>query len=321
MFEVKCMEKEFFIKLDYRCNNSCLFCSTGAKGNAFLSLSELKKLINTITPEEYDIVTLSGGEVTIRKDILEILEFIKTAGFKINIQTNARRFSNEEFTKQVSKIGIENFLISFHGHNKDLFENITRVEESFNETISGIINLKKHNQSIISNIVVSKLNYHNLYDIASLLCNLNIDAIKFVYIRAFGYAKERYSELCPSFNECTYYLSKALNHVVKNNKIALTEGIPFCNLQTNMMSVAGDLYIPNNVNFNDKHINEKKFAEYETVYHTKGEFCETCNFNILCKGPWKEYIDLYGYDELKPITNINPTDAIDINLLVNKMFY
>jgi MoaA/NifB/PqqE/SkfB family radical SAM enzyme len=37
------MEKEFFIKLDYRCNNNCLFCSTGSKGNAFLSLSELKK--------------------------------------------------------------------------------------------------------------------------------------------------------------------------------------------------------------------------------------------------------------------------------------
>jgi MoaA/NifB/PqqE/SkfB family radical SAM enzyme len=153
-------------------------------------------------------VTLSGGEVTIRKDILEILEFIKTAGFKINIQTNARKFSNEEFTKQVSKIGIENFLISFHGHNKDLFENITKVEGSFDETISGIINLKKHNQSIISNIVVSKLNYYNLYDIVSLLCKLNIDAIKFVYIRAFGYAKERYLELCPSFNECTDYLSE-----------------------------------------------------------------------------------------------------------------
>jgi len=314
------LEKEFFIKLDYRCNNRCLFCSTGTQGNAFLSFNELKELILSITPKEYDIVTLSGGEVTLRKDFLEILEFIKNAGFKINIQTNARKFNDDEFAKSVSKIGIENFLISFHGHTIDSFEEVTRVKNSYDETVNGIKNLKKHDQSIVSNTVISTLNYTDLNNIASLLCHLEIDVIKFVYIRAFGYAKDKYSNLCPSFLKSNNYLDQAIAHILKNKKVVLTEGVPFCKLKSDK-SVAGELYIPNNVNFNDKHNHEENFSEYELIYHAKGNLCSSCNFNVLCKGPWKEYVDLYGYEEFKPITDINPLEILDPDILVNKLFY
>ena len=309
---------ETFIKLDYRCNNRCVFCSIGDK-REFLDFEDYKKVID-IGKNHSGVLTLSGGEVTLRCDFIDILKYAKENGYSvINLQTNGRAFKDEEFTKEVASIGIDNYLISFHADTNILFENITKVSESFEETIAGIQMLKKYKQKIITNTVISKINYDKLSSIARLLLNLKVDAIKFVFVRAFGRAKENYEQYCPKFNDILPYLKEAVETIIGSKGInVMTEGIPFC-LMRNYENVVGELYIPNQVIFNDPKYNLDSFSEYETSYHHKETCCTNCNFDNLCMGPWKEYYDLYGFSEFNPIKNVNPFDILPIETLVNKL--
>ena len=172
------MNNEFYIKLDYRCNNNCIFCMTGGE-SGFLSLDETKKIVDEIDKSQFDIVTISGGEPTLNKDFIDILKYIKSKNFEICLQTNARTFRDDNYAQIINEIGIEKYLISFHGYNQKVFEIITQRENSFVETIEGIRNIKKYNQYVIINIVVNKLNYEHLKDIAMLAKDMNVDEIKY----------------------------------------------------------------------------------------------------------------------------------------------
>jgi len=309
---------ELFVKLDYRCNNKCVFCSTGKK-DGFLGNDEVNSLIENIDINKFDTVTISGGEVTLRKDFLDIMKRLKEKGLKIRLQTNARTMKDLKFAEELSEIGVENYLISFHNDDPRIFEEITQVPGSFSETVEGITNLIKCNQNITTNTVVSNINYTNLKDIAKKLCDIGVNTIKFVFVRGFGRAEDDYSNFCPRFTEVSPYLNKAIKYILSLNRNVMTEGIPFCILPENY-NVAGELYIPENIDYKDFQHDQPDFTEYEHIYHNKGADCHKCNFNSLCKGPWKEYIELYGTGEFIPIVDTDPLDVIPLELLTCKLF-
>ncbi|MCK4259831.1 MAG: radical SAM protein [Halanaerobiales bacterium] len=311
------MTEDLFVKLDYRCNNNCLFCSIGAK-KTFLTFEEFKKLIEN-SENKADTITISGGEVTIRPDFFEILKIAKEKQYKINIQTNGRAFHDEIFTQKVVKIGVDHFLISFQGHDKKLFEYITNVPNSFEETVQGIQMLKNYGQKITTNTVISSVNYKHLADIGMLLVTLNVDMIKFVYIRSFGFAKNSYSEFCPKFSQVQPFLVKSMEDILVAGGKVMTEGIPFCKLK-GYESFVGELYIPNQFKYNDPTYNIEDFTECEHLFRRKGQKCVECNFNSLCLGPWNEYVELYGFEEFMPIQDVNPLDIIPVDVVLNKLF-
>jgi radical SAM protein with 4Fe4S-binding SPASM domain len=34
----------------------------------------------------------------------------------------------------------------------------------------------------------------------------------------------------------------------------------------------------------------------------KRKECGQCSYNQVCEGPWKEYVEIFGWDEFKPVS-------------------
>ncbi|MCD7819715.1 MAG: radical SAM protein, partial [Lachnospiraceae bacterium] len=100
------------IKVGYACNNKCIHCVIA---NQKIAAQKKYSYINRTTKEclqiiqdskdnGYNDIVITGGEPTIRKDFFEILEFAKSLGMSIYLQTNGRMFMNEEFAKKSGRI-------------------------------------------------------------------------------------------------------------------------------------------------------------------------------------------------------------------------
>ena len=52
--------------------------------------------------------------------------------------------------------------------------------------------------------------------------------------------------------------------------------------------------------------NKFKIEDYKkyrlTQGKTKGPQCKNCLYFSICEGPWREYPEIFGWDEFKPVT-------------------
>lgn len=301
------------IKMGYSCNNNCIHCvisdqrakALSLRGNQDRTTEEYKKELFDSRIRGCNCVTFTGGEPTIRKDLLRLLNYAKSLGYHIGMQTNGRLFCYKKFTEMLVPYNIK-YTIALHGHNREIHEQITRSKGSFEQTINGIKNLVSSKQEVTGKLVISKKNYKYLLEIASFFINLGIKKMNFAFPHANGNAWKYFNEVVPTYTEIKDYVHKTINFVEEYNKKNNEEiwidfeAIPFC-------FMAG----------HEKHIFELKYinSEYSEVKQldsegmdwgivrkkikSKFEKCKECQYNNLCEGVWKEYVIKCGDSEFK----------------------
>ena len=294
--------KKADLKTGFLCNNNCLFCVQGPEKKKFGNKST-EQLIEIIKKAKRgcDTIVFTGGEPTIRKDLIELVAVAKKVGFKtIQIQSNGRMFVYEQFCKDIVKAGANEFALALHGHTAELHNYLTGAE-SFRQIVAGIRTLKKMQQKVITNTVITKSNYRHLPEIAKVLIGLNVDQMQFAFVHPTGAAGNNFDSVVARVEMVAPYLKKAIDigRVLKTR--VMTEGLPFCILRGYESSIS-ETVMPDIKIFDQISVIEdyKKMRINEDK--AKGPKCEQCLYNNICEGPWKEYPQAFGWDEFKPVT-------------------
>lgn len=290
------------LKVGFTCNNNCRFCAQAHKkkyGDRKTEdlLSELREARKTC-----DQVVFTGGEPTIRKNILELVAEAKSLGYKtIQLQSNGRMFSSMEFCKKIIAAGATEFSPAIHGHRPELHDFLTRSDGSFKQTVKGIINLKKLDSYILTNSVVTKPNYRNLPALAKLLVKLGVNQFQLAFVHPVGNAWKYYDSIVPVKTLAMPYIKKALQIGIDNNISVMAEAIPFC-LMTGLEKYCSEHFIPE-TEIADLDV---KIKDYTQVRRNEGKvkfaFCRQCRYDRMCEGPWKEYPQKKGDKEFRPIS-------------------
>jgi len=304
--------KRVDIKTGFTCNNNCRFCVQAHKkkfGNR--PTADIKKDLEAARKSNCTGVVFTGGEPTIREDILELVTHSKSLGFEIiQIQTNGRMLSYRSFCKKLIDAGANEFSPAIHGHTAELHDYLTRSKGSFNQTVKAIKNLRELNQYIITNTVVVKPNYRYLPDLANLLVKLKVDQFQFAFVHAVGNAEKYYDQMMPSISMAEPFIKKGLQIGIDNNIKVMAEAMPFSTME-GYEKYCSELYIPSteirDINFYDPAF-EKTRKEYGK---SKFQQCNECKFDLICEGPWREYPEKRGSDEFKPILGEKIKDIND----------
>ena len=296
------MEKRVDIKTGFSCNNNCLFCvqaDNKYKGNR--PLEDIKKDLED-SRERCEGVVLTGGEVTIRKDFFEIVEYAKSLGYKtIQIQTNGRMFSSLDFCKKTISAGATEFSPSIHGYCSEQHDFLTRADGSFNQTVKGIKNLKFLGQYVLTNTVVVKPNYRNLPDIARLLVKLGVDQFQLAFVHPMGNAWKNFDSMVPLISLAAPYIHKGLQIGINAGKQVMAEAMPYCQMEGYEKYVA-EKVIPETEIRGQKYQNTNNFTKQrQTDGKSKFQQCIDCKYNSICEGPWKEYPEKRGNDEFNAL--------------------
>ena len=294
--------KRIDIKTGYLCNNWCRFCVQAhnrSLGNR--TTQEIKDALDLARRDGATGVVFTGGEVTIRKDVIELVRYAKQHGFEwIQLQTNGRRFADMDFLKVVMNEGVNEFGSSLHGYKPELHDYLTRSPGAWMQTLRGLKNIKKLGGYIVLNSVVVKANYRYLEPLAELFGQIGVDQFQFAFMHAVGNADVNFNSMMASASEASKFMRRGMRIGLDNGAMVMSEAMPYC-LMKGFERYVAELYIPQtSIKEKDRYI--KDFAE---IRKREGKMlfpqCKECRFRFICEGPWREYPERMGNDEFQPV--------------------
>ncbi len=297
--------KRLDLKVWFACNNMCLFCVQWDKRFRFppKTKKQIFKELEDWRNQWIDYVVFTWGEPTVHPDILEIMKYAKDIWYKnIQLQTNGRTFSNWEFAKKLVEIGwMTEFGPSLHWFKPETHDSLVKSKGAWKEVIQWIKNAKKLWLYIVTNTVITKQNYKELPAMALLFVKLWVDQFQFAFPHILGSAWKNRWEIVPKKSEVISYIHRALDIGKKAWKICMTEAIPFCFMQWYERAIAEYNYMPDTKVFDAEWVIDS-YTQYRwTEWKIKWPPCEKCKLNNICEWPWKEYPEMFGWEEFKAV--------------------
>jgi AdoMet-dependent heme synthase len=113
------------------------------------------------------ILTLSGGEIFMRKDFFEILECASDLNFCIKLKSNAVLIRQQQAAR-LRQLGVNEVQVSIYSHRPEVHKAITKVPGSLRRSLAGIRFLKSQGIKVIIANVLMKQNLQDYHGVRAL---------------------------------------------------------------------------------------------------------------------------------------------------------
>jgi MoaA/NifB/PqqE/SkfB family radical SAM enzyme len=297
------MTERIDLKVGFRCNNFCRFCVQGDKREK-LPAKSMEALLASLAEGRRSGATgvvFTGGEPTLHTGLVRLVRQARSLGYEdIQIQSNGRSFCYDKYVQELIAAGVNEFGPSLHGHTPEVHDGLTGAPGSFLQTVAGIRNIKKRGQRVITNTVITESNYRFLPDIARLLVALGVEQYQFAFMHLSGHAEENKSWLTARKSAVEPWVKKGLDVGIRAGLRVMTEAIPYC-LMSGYESYVAERIIPSTKIFDADSVVEDYTLARRTEGKAKGPRCAECAYDRSCEGPWREYPEMFGWDEFVPV--------------------
>ncbi len=292
------------LKVGFACNNRCVFCVQGDKRDQIppRSTAECRALLEEHRATSSGVV-FTGGEASIRKDIVDIVAHAHGIGYEvIQLQTNGRRMAYVPFVEALVAAGLTEVSPALHGSTAAMHDALTRAPGAWAQCVRGIQNARRHGIPVITNTVVVQRNVTDLPALAELFVRLDVQQVQFAYVHPSGTAGELFDEVVPRFTDAMPHVRRALDIVSRAGIRGYAEAIPFCFMQGYEDFVV-ERHIPRTCVVDAPMVIADYTAYRWTEGKAKGPPCAQCSHVQVCEGPWHEYPNKYGWSEFVPRTD------------------
>lgn len=142
------------LDLTYRCNERCVHCYLDHDDHGEMTTAEIKDLLDQMADAGVFYLTISGGEILMRRDFFEILEHARNRTFCINLKTNGILIRKNE-AERIKALGVESVQISIYSHIPGVHDAITKLPGSLKHSIEAIRRLRDHGIHVtIANVLM-----------------------------------------------------------------------------------------------------------------------------------------------------------------------
>ena len=157
----------FMVTFAFRCNIACTFCMVEDALDAYEGTSVAAFRRFAADPSALGgarRVIFSGGEVTLAKDLLEYVAVARSLpGVEhVRLQTNAIRLGDRAFLRSLIDAGVDEYFVSFHAHDAELYEAIAQRKGAFAGIVRGLAAIRDSGATLITNTAVVEANYRVL---------------------------------------------------------------------------------------------------------------------------------------------------------------
>jgi len=282
----------------YICNNNCVSCISNRavlKQKKEPSIEEIKRWVDKIE-KNADHIGITGGEPTLRKDLFEILSYIRERHPQhyIFLVTNGRMFCYERYVQKLANLNLNRnetpyfdlfrIGVALYSHIPEIHDLITRVPGSWDQTVQGIKNLTKYNLKVELRIIVNKFNYKILPETAKFIVNEfhNLDRIVFINMAILGNAFINKDKIAIKYSDAVPHVEKAVDILIKNKMNVKTFHFPLCIIKRKYWKIAKGI---------TKEESDLTFVKQ----------CKECVYKNDCARIWKSYPYIMGTSEFHAI--------------------
>lgn len=278
-----------FLMLTNKCNNNCVMCPDSLNvrtENKNIPLDIIKRHIELID-KSTQFLCITGGEPTLLKeDFIETIKFCKEKlpNTKYLLLTNGRMFYYKKFTEAFLKNRPRDMIIAIpiHAHEPELHDYISSVKGSFVQAFYGVKNLLEAGEKIEIRIVINKLNYNIISNIAFMITKYfpKVLRVSFMAMEILGNAAVRREEVWINFNDVQQKLKEAALILLKNAIEVKIYNFPLCSLDKSLWS-----------------LNVRSISDYKVRYKDQ---CKGCIVIEKCGGFFNSTINMKDI-EVKPV--------------------
>jgi radical SAM protein with 4Fe4S-binding SPASM domain len=153
------------LDITYRCNERCVHCYLDHDDHGEMTTAEIKDILDQLSDAGVFFLTLSGGEVLMRRDFFAIVEHARRLLFNVKVKTNGVMIREAE-AKRIRELGVEQVQISVYSHRAEIHDAITKLPGSLKRTIEAIRFLKSQGLKVV---IANVLMVSNLFDNAGVM--------------------------------------------------------------------------------------------------------------------------------------------------------
>ncbi|HUO15355.1 MAG TPA: radical SAM protein [Verrucomicrobiae bacterium] len=162
------------LDLTYRCNERCVHCYLDHDDHGEMTTTEIKRLLDEMAEAGVFILTLSGGEIFVRRDFFEILAYARKLMFCVKLKTNAVLIRERE-AKRLKELAIESIQISIYSHRPEVHDAITLLPGSLKRSLDAIRFLKSQGLKVIMANVLMKQTVADYPGVRALAAELGVE--------------------------------------------------------------------------------------------------------------------------------------------------
>jgi len=164
------------LDLTYRCNERCVHCYLDHDDHGEMTTAEIKSLLDQMADAGVFILTLSGGEIFLRKDFFEILEYARRdLTFCVKLKTNAIMIREQEAAR-IRELGVESIQISIYSHRPEVHDAITLVPGSLKRSLDAVRFLKSQGLRVVIANVLMTQNMQDYPGVRALAAELGVES-------------------------------------------------------------------------------------------------------------------------------------------------
>lgn len=269
-----------------RCNNNCIMCCQPPLNKDDIDeLFERNIGIIDRAPKDIPIVGISGGEPTLLGDkLIDLINHIRITlpEADIHMLSNGRNFKDIEFTRQVCEAADDKLFVGIPLHS-DYYRDhdiIAGAKEAYNETIAGIFNLSALGAVIELRIVINKLNYMRLPQMAEFI-HKNLPFVgwtAFMAMEHIGHAVSNERNIWIEPIDYVSQLTEAVQILAQWRNEVAVYNVPLCLIPESIHTFA-----------------QKSISDWKNKYLP---ICDECSLKSKCCG-------LFATSK-KPFKGLNP---------------
>jgi len=184
------------LALTYRCNINCSHCYNQRRESAELTTAQWKKIIRILWDRGIPHVDFTGGEPTLRDDLIELVAYAEDLGLITGLLTNGVLLADEDYARRLKQAGLDYVQVTLESRQEEIHNRMVG-SDSFRRTVQGIRNAVAQGIHVLTNSTITRANHSGIEAIVPFLKNLGVSSFAVNSIIKAG--KSRHQD--PGLNE------------------------------------------------------------------------------------------------------------------------
>ena len=252
-------------------------------------IDEILQVIPLIDPATQEI-GFTGGEPTMLGDrFLEVLQACKRhlPETAVHVLTNGRRFADTDFASAYASINHPNLMVGIPVYSdlSTIHDYVVQADGAYDETIRGILNLKRFSQLVEIRVVLHKQTYERLPQLAEFIArNLTfIDHVALMGLEITGFTRANLNSLWIDPVHFKDQLLKAVQILDRSGINVSVYNLQLCLLDKRLWRYA-----------------RKSISDWKNEYMPE---CDGCQAMDQCAGFFSSAVHRYS-DHIRPIKSV-----------------
>lgn len=155
---------ELHLDLLYQCDLDCAHCYLDDKGKKVLPTAFWTDVIDQAAELQVFTLLLSGGEIFLRKDLLEIIAHARRRGIFVHLKSHGGHI-DAAAARALADLGVSSVWLSYYATEAAVHDAITRRPGSHAATRAALVHLRAADVAVIAAVSVMQQNRDHWRDV------------------------------------------------------------------------------------------------------------------------------------------------------------